>query len=74
MNVDPEDRRQDMATKSTARIPIRRSLRIALTLALLVAGAALADRVVDASDPIIISNDISNHVTEVISLTGGPGS
>ncbi len=62
-----------MRTESKPRFPIRRSLRLAVAIALLVAGAALADRMVDANEPVVISDDISNHVTEVISTTGGPG-
>ncbi len=73
MKIDLEGWRQPMGTDSNSRIPIRRSLRLALAIALLVAGAALADRVVDASEPVVISDDISNHVFEVISTTGGPG-
>ena len=72
MNDDLERWRQPMGTESKPRIPIRRSLRLALAIALLVAGAAFADRVVDASEPVVISNDITNHVTDVISTTGGP--
>ena len=62
-----------MSTESKPLIPIRRSLRLALAVALLVAGAALADRVVDANEPVLISDDITNHATDVISTTGGPG-
>ena len=73
MNITLEAWRQAMSSGFSSRIPIRRSLRISLAIALLVAGAALADRVVDASEPVVISDDITNHVKTVISLTGGPG-
>ena len=73
MNANDQARRQGMSTEPKLRIPIRRSLRLALAIALLVAGAALADRMVDANEPVVISDDINNHVTNVISTTGGPG-
>ena len=62
-----------MSNTSNDRLRFRQPFRIALAIALLVAGAALADRVVDASEPVIISNDISNQATVVISTTGGGG-
>ncbi len=62
-----------MSNESNPRLQFRKPFRIALAIALLVAGAALADRVVDANEPVIISNDINNHVTEVISTTRGGG-
>ncbi len=62
-----------MSNESTHRLQFRKPFRVALAIALLVAGAALADRVVDANEPVVISDDINNHVTEVISTTGGPG-
>ena len=60
-----------MSNETNDRLQLRTPFRIALAIALLVAGAALADRVVDANEPVIISNDINNQATVVISTTGG---
>ena len=62
-----------MSTESKHRLQLRKPFQIALAIALLIAGAAFADRIVHASEPVIISNDISNQVTEVVSTTGGGG-
>ena len=42
-----------------------------LILALALSVHALADRLVDASEPVIISDDIRNAITEVVSSADG---
>ncbi len=52
----------------------RTSLWVALVALGLPAGAALADRVVNSNEPVIISDDITNRVKGVVSASGASGS
>ncbi len=38
------------------------------------AGVALADYVVSASEPVVLSDDVYNRTFSIVSLTGGPDS
>ncbi len=61
-----------MTTHSKPRNPIVRAVLLSAALALLGATPALADRTVDASQPVVISDDVYNTITSVTSAaTGG---
>ncbi len=51
----------------------RTSFWVALLALGLPAGAALADRVVNSNEPVIISDDITDRVRDVVSASGASG-
>ena len=60
-----------MTTHSKPRNPIVRAVLLSAALALLGATPALADRTVDASQPVVISDDVYNTITSVTSAASG---
>ncbi len=63
-----------MTTHSKPRNPIVRAVLLSAALALLGATPALADRTVDASQPVVISDDVYNTITSVTSAASGGSS
>ncbi len=54
------------------RWELRRTALIGILAAVLSAGVAWASYTVSAGEPIVVSDDVFDLTTEVVSLTGGP--
>ena len=60
-----------MTTHSKPRNPIVRAVLLSAALAILGATPALAKRTVDASEPVVVSDDVYNTLTSVSSAPHG---
>ena len=63
-----------MTTHSKTRNPIVTAMLLSAALAFLVATPALAGRTVDASEPVVVSDDVYNTLTSVTSASSGGNS
>ncbi len=62
-----------MTHQKKERSILLRLVATAGAFAVIGAGAALADYVVDSIEPVVLSDDVYNRTVSVVSLTGGPG-
>ncbi len=62
-----------MKDNTRQRPPLWRLLFVPAAMAIVGGGAALADHMVNANEPVIISDDVTNQMTGVVSTTGGDG-
>ena len=63
-----------MTTHSKTRNPIVTAVLLSTALAFLVATPALAGRTVDASEPVVVSDDVYNTLLSVTSAVSGASS
>jgi len=62
-----------MTHQKKERSILLRLVATAGAFAVIGAGAALADYVVDSIEPVVLSDDVYNRTISIVSLTGGPG-
>lgn len=62
-----------MTHQKKERSILLRLVATAGAFAVIGAGAALADYVVDSIEPVVLSDDVYNRTVSIVSLTGGPG-
>ena len=62
-----------MTHEKKERSILLRLVAAAGAFAVIGAGVAVADYVVGASEPVVISDDVYNRTVSILSLTGGPG-
>ena len=62
-----------MTHQNKGRSILLRLVAAAGAFAVIGAGAALADYVVDSTEPVVLSDDVYNRTVSIVSLTGGPG-
>ena len=63
-----------MTHEKKERSILLRLVAATAAFAVIGAGVALADYVVNSSEPVVLSDDVYNRTASIVSLTGGPAS